>query len=318
MDLRLLSTNLSLLKNTFSGVILFLVWAQTSWAYDEDENWNMTILAGTHIPKISALRNGLLKSPMIGEGTLSPENTEEGEDVTSAFNLPSPLSGRFNAAKSGIRFQWNNASPVSMTFGFGTWEATAYGSTNVEFPIQGALERSLYEREISLSYTEYHIGAIAETYKKGNIKVYGKFSFDEIFDLDYREDLTFSFNQGTDEAYQRILVLEAQTASLFSSTVGIGSEWIYNKTISFGAELSYLFALKSVQLRGTTLNHNILLRDQIKLNELLFPFASTPEGALAYLPENITEEQIEAGDLHKPLNLSFSGWQFMLSMNIYY
>ena len=300
-------------------VVCVACFPRTALSYDEDEFWNMSILVGTHIPRITGLRNGMLQAPMIGEGVLSPENTEEGDDVNVPFHFRSPLSGKFNAAKSGIRFQWNNDSPVSMTFGFSTWEATAYGNTRVDFPIQGALENALYEREISLSYTEYHLGAIAELYKRDNNRIYGIFALNEIFDLDYREDLTFSFHEGTDEAFQRILVLEAQTASVFSSTFGIGSEWSYNKVVSFSAELSYLLGVKSARLKGTKLSHNVLMRDQINLNNLKYPFGSTPEGNLTYLPKDATEAQLESGsDAYRKLDLSFSGWQFMLSMNIFY
>ena len=307
-----------MLRQLVVGTVFFVFTGNICWAYDEDENWNISLLLGTHMPKIESLRNGLLLSPMIGSGTLSPENTEEGEDAVASFRFQSPLNGRFNAAKTSLLFRWNNASPVSMTFGFSTWEATAYGNSQVKFPIQGALENAQYEREISLSYTEYHIGATATAFKHKNFTIYGKFALNEIFDMDYREDLTFSFNQGTEDAYQRIIVLKAQTASLFSSTLGMGSEWALNKTISFGAELSYLLAFKSIKFQEGKLNYNILTRDQLNLNELLFPFAAPPGEGVSYLPENITQEQIDAGERHKPMNLSFSGWQFMLSMNIYY
>lgn len=300
------------------SLILLLVSFRPGFAYDENESWNLSLNLGTHLPQITSLRTGLFKSPMLGQGTLAPENREEGENQTAKFNLPSPLNGRFNSAKSAIQFEWRNSSPVSMTFGFGTWEATAYGNSNVEFPIQGKLEESLYERKISMSYTEYHLGAKARAYQYKDFTLFGRFSFNEIFDIDYREDLTFSFHQGTEDAYQRILVLKAQTASLFSGVFGLVGEWKYNKTITFGTELGYLFAIQKVQLRNAELNHNFLTRDQVNLNTIMYPFAAPPGDVVYYLPEGSTEDQIEAGNVYKPIDLSFSGWQFLLSMNIYY
>ena len=300
--------------------LLFVLSSGLSWAYDEDENWNISLQIGTHMPQISTLRNGLLKSPMIGRGTLIPENREQGQTESVSFHFPSPLSGDFNSAKSMIQFEWRNESPVSMTFGFGTWEATAYGNTSVDFPIQGKMEKSLYERSVSMSYTEYNIGAKAKFYSRGDFNFFGQFYLNEIFDIDYREDLRFSFHQGTEDAYQRIVVLEAQTASLFTGVVGITSEWVFSKTVTFGARINYLLASQKVQLRNGKLNFNIQNQDQLNLNGILYPFA-TPNrqtGAIEYLPEDTSTEQLDSTGIHKPMNLSFSGWQFMLSMNIYY
>lgn len=302
------------------ALVIYVITSSLTWAYDEDESWNISLQIGTHMPQIATLRSGLLKSPMIGRGTLIPENREQGQTESVYFKFPSPLSGNFNAAKSMIQFEWRNESPVSMTFGFGTWEATAYGSANVDFPIQGNMEKSLYERSISMSYTEYNIGAKTRLYTQGDFILFGQFSFNEIFDIDYREDLRFSFHQATEDAYQRILVLEAQTASLFSGVMGIASEWKFSKTVTFGAKLNYLLAFQKIQLQNGKLNFNIQTQDQLNLNNILYPFATPNQqtSAVEYLPGDASADQIGQPGVHKPMNLSFSGWQFLLSMNIYY
>ncbi len=276
----------------------------------EDEHWTASIQFGAHAPNLQSLQK-LYQAPTIGIGTI--EDVDEiGNNVTEKFTIVSPLTGSSAGAKTALTFLWNANASHSIIFGLGSWEATAFGVSTINIPIQGQLRELFYERRAKFSYTEFSAGWRYNFMQLGKFNFYSRLSLHEIFDLDYRDDTIFTFFEPSgDVSFRRIIVMEAQTGALLMGEAGVGVEWRLSKWFGLGIESAYLKAERSVQLRGI----NTKGVGTIESIQNGLPYGSRSDGTIGYL----AQPDAEGNDSrYQPLNIDMSGLQILFSINIQY
>ena len=292
-------------------LIVFLsVYSIQGQSAPEDEHWTVSIQFGAHAPNLQSLQK-LYQAPTIGIGTI--ENVDEiGNNVTEQFTIASPLTGSSAGGKTALTFLWNANASHSIIFGLGSWEATAFGVSTINIPIQGQLRELFYERRAKFSYTEFSAGWRYNFMQLGKFNFYSRLSFHEIFDLDYRDDTVFTFFEPNgDVSFRRIIVMEAQTGALLMGEAGVGVEWRLSKWFGLGIESTYLKAERSVQLRGMD-TRGIGTIESIQ-NGL--PYGNRSDGTVGYLAQPNAED---SDARYQPLNIDMSGLQILFSINIQY
>jgi len=278
------------------------------YAASEDEHWSVSIQIGAHAPQLTDLQK-LYQAPTWGVGTIEGENDQEA-NTSEEFIIESPLQGNTVGAKTSLTFHWHANNKHSIIFGLGTWESTVFGNQTEELPQQGSLREIFYERRAKMSYTELSTGWRYDAFSFQKLNFYTRLSLHEVFDLDYRDDTVFTFF-GNDNIvdFRRIVVMQAQTASLLMGELGLGVEWEFNKWFGIGFEGAYLFAERRMQLKLS--NDDIKGRSTVT-EVTYFPYQAI-DGQVGYLTGANPGEGI-----YKTANLDFSGWQVLFSLNIKY
>jgi len=298
------------LKSRDVFALCMAVYSSLVFAAPEDEHWTASIQIGAHSADLQSFRN-LYQAPTKGEGTI--ENVDdEGNNVNEGFTISSPLSGSSVGAKTTLAFLWNANERHSIIFGLGSWEATAFGVSTVNIPIQGRLRELFYERRAKFSYTEFSTGWRYKFMELGKFDFYSRLAFHEIFDLDFRDDTIFTFfDDNGDVSFRRIIVMEAQTGALLMGEAGIGVEWRLSKWFGLSVEGAYLRAERRVQLKDMD-TKGIGTIESIQDG---LPYGIRSDRTLGYLA-NPDAEDID--DKYKPVNIDMSGMQVLFSINIRY
>ncbi len=291
----------------------------SSWvqAAQDDGKWNISLLMGIHSPVMPALNKGLLQSPLIGNGQVIYDE-QTGDTERYDFRYDSRLPEKPSGPKSGFQLEWRANEYHSFLIGIGSWEKTALGVLNVEFPTQGRLNNVNYERRNKVSYTEYNLGWRYRFLHFGDFNIYSLLSINEIFDFDYREDLIFLYLRGSDQqGFRRIMVTQAQTAALLAGMAALGAEWRFSKAVSLSLEGGYLWGQQKLRPKAVQTLSDFSATDQVSFDGL--PFRELSDGTLGYLPNTVASDRIDGSEApYVPLKLDMSGWQFSLRINIFY
>ena len=279
---------------------------------NEHGEWSFSLLFGGHAPSLEALNNGVLNAPIRGNGGLFTNEITETEERRE-FNFDNKLPMESYGGKAAFELQWHANSSHSLILGVASWEENTVANMIGEIPTQGVMNTVDFERRAKLSYAEYSIGWRYAFLKRKKYNLYLRTSFHEVFDIDYREEFIFSYLSGSDLAgFSRIQILEAQTASLFMGNFSLGGEWFFLKWLAVGFEAGYLFGERSVQLRDATLKTDFIARDNIDFTAL--PYAVLDDGTLGHVSASSDADS----PTYERMKISFSGWQLLLRMNIYY
>ncbi len=300
-----------------SLLLVYLVWPK---AYAQDKpRWSVSTVFGVHDPVLTDLSQGLYRSPLLGNGSVgeATANTDSIQD----FRFEQPLPKVGIGAKAGLEFQWRPNARHALVFGIGSWEKTSISRFQAEIPTQAALNRVNVEHRAKISYTEYNIGWRHFIWRRPGFNLYTRLAINELFDLDYREDHVFFYVSGSGLAgFRRIMIVEAQTASLFLGQLAVGGEWFLREWFSLSFEGGYLVAQGQGRLGHVRTRTDFVDRsDRISLaTGHGLPYGVLPDGTLGYLPADATLADVNSStSLYKPVKLDFGGWQLSFRISVY-
>jgi hypothetical protein len=267
------------------------------------------IYLGVHKPALEDLNDNEFKSPIGGFATVF---TGQGSNEQRRLNFQNPLPDLELGVNGGLEFQWLIDNDYSFVFGGGTWEATSRAVTSGGFYIQGAPADVINERVAKLSYNEFYFGLkrnIADI--DGKYKLYYRLTLNEVFDVDYREDMVFLYTAGKAEGIKKTTILQSQATGLLMLQPGFGTDYFFREWLSVGVDASYVIGLKRLTLRDGTSDTNFLQTDNLVF--WLPQKVGSSSGELEYLNHDFQE----LSD-YSTIRLNFDGWKLLFKMNIYF
>ena len=298
-------------------VLLLLVSVcQGGHAQPPARQWSVGPIVGAHMPNLNDLNQGLFRSPLFGYGEFQVDGaTQDAQTVTFHFE---PTLPEFKVAtKAGFQVQWQPNPRHALVLGLATSETTTSTRFNGELPVQQQMAVFEGERRGKLSYTEYTVGWRFNIVDKGALRLYSRLTAHEMFDIDYREDFVFNFQGGELDGVRRIMVLQAQTAALFTAGATLGGEWRFNDWFSLALEGGYLLGASHPTMKDATIRTDVTATDRLNFEGQ--PFGALPDGTLGYLPAGTTRDEYRNGRAdYQRLNLSFDGWQALIRFAIHY
>lgn len=267
------------------------------------------IYLGVHRPKLEDLNEGEFKSSIGGFATVF---TDVGNNVQETLNFKNPLPELELGVNGGLEFQWLINDEYSFVFGGGTWEATSRALTSGGFYVQGAPAEVTSERVAKLSYNEFFFGLKKSIVEIDNTyKLHYRLTLNEVFDIDYREDLVFLYTAGKAAGVKKTIVLQSQATGLLMLQPGIGGDYFFREWLSVGVDASYVIGLRRITLRDGTSNTNFLPTDNITF--WLPQKVGSASGNLEYL-----NHDFRTIDDYSTIRLNFDGWKLLFKMNLYF
>jgi hypothetical protein len=290
-------------------LVLSVCGVATAWGAEE-RTFSVGIYFGVHRPALEELNQQEFQSPVAGVATLT--NASSGGNNSQSLYFTNPLPELGLGTNAGLEFQWQLDRKNSVIFGGSTWEATSRAATDGLFALQGELADVHTKRTAKMSYNEFYAGirryVIDEPRK---YKVYYRLTLNELYDIDYREDLSFTYLTGLAQGVTKSIVLMSQATGLLALQPGIGGDYFFRDWMSVGIEASYLIGLRAVQLREGDLKQDFLVTDNLSL---LLPYRMNPNTGYAEYLRNPPKSDND----YDRLDLSFDGWKILARMNLYF
>ena len=319
------------------SLLVFSLFISPAYAQGE-KKWSMSLLLGGHLPDLKPLSDGLYKAPLIGnaeillyEGTTLGESALPGdvidENITEeqpfVFENEVPAVGV--GMQAGLEFQWHANERHSLILGLGSMEKTSINRVFANLPLQQYFVSNTVfsERRDKISYTEYTLGWRYNLVRKPKYHVYSRLLVHEVFDIDFREDFVFRFVSSPIEDLvdvRRVMIVEAQRASVLMGQIGVGAEWFIRDWLSIGGEVGLLMGRKKFKIGNVSIKDDFLDTDNVFRNGL--PYRVMSDGSLGYLKAGTTPEDVvdpaTRENFYTPISLSFSGFRAMIRINFYY
>ena len=291
-------------------VLLFAsLFATSALAAAAAKDLGVGVYLGVHSPALEDLNDGEFKSPIGGFATVF---TDSGNNQQIALNFQNPLPDIEMGANGGLELQWLLNKDYSFLFGGSTWEATSRAVAAGGFYIQGAPADVINERVAKLSYNEFYFGLKRNIVDVDNkYKLYYRLTLNEVFDVDFREDMVFLYTSGKAVGVKKTIVLQSQATGLLMLQPGFGSEYFFSDWFSVGVDASYVIGLKPLTLRDGSSNTNFLPTDNLTF--WLPQKLGTTSGNLEYL-----NHDFEKIDDYTTIKLNFDGLKLLFKMNIYF
>lgn len=293
-------------------------------------------MLGIHAPKLKALNDGEFKSPIVGVGNVRPDlvegqtpgpDTDSGDAVPVAFGGPSELPDIGPTSNAGLEFQWIQNEKHSFIFGASSWEGyTSAELVPMRVPLQGRLRNSLFERRATLSYNEFYFGWRYNAFSRPKkFSLYTRVSLNELFDIDYRESLVFSFEDQPNRDPQlnfvdikRIFILDSQATGVMLLQLGIGGEYFLSKSVSLGFESGYSFQPRLFTLRPYFIDSDAQQGDDFTV---FYPALPDANNDLRYVRQDVQPSTGWSANNLPPTNemkLSFQGWKAAFRLTVYF
>jgi hypothetical protein len=293
----------------FFAVLVFLLIPALVHAQDKEKRWSVSPLLGISSPKLELLNEGEFKSPIAGRGTVVFP-----EDVTSetfVYEIQNDLPKIDYGTDVGIEFQLALTKKDSFVMGISNWEGSATSVVTSEIPFQGVLSEVTLDRSGTVSAMQYYLGwkrNVIQKPKKYNI--YTKLTLNEVFDVDYKEDLVYGFQTGPAETFKRLIVMETQSTGILMFQLGLGMEYFLRDWLSFGFDSSYAVGFNEFELSNGKITSDFQPDDNV------FPILPTQllDNKLRYL----TDVSPSGAPTYEQMKLSLDGWQLLFRFNIYY
>lgn len=267
------------------------------------------IYLGVHRPAMEDLNDAEFKSPIGGFATVL---NEAGNNETKRLVFHNPLPGLELGVNAGLEFQWFIDDEYSFLFGGGTWEATSRAVAKGGLYIQGDPADVINERVAKLSYNEFYFGLRRNIIDvDGKYKLYYRLTLNEVFDVDFREDMVFLYTSGKADGVKKTMVFQSQATGLTMLQPGFGADYSLREWLTVGADLTYVIGLKRLYLRDGTYDSNFLPTDNMTF--WLPQRVSPATGNLEYLNHDYT-----VVDDYTPIRLNFDGWKVLFRMNIFF
>jgi hypothetical protein len=292
-------------------VTLALLLAALSWLAapthaqeQEERRWGISPFVGLYHPSLKGLNKGLLKAPFEGSAQFIDPETANQEGT---FVLEMPVPDLQPSPMAGLEIKWRFNERNLLLFGMGTWQSSSSISGVTVLPIQGALENITAQRKASLSFTEFYLGWRHDLIQQPKYRIYVASTLHQMYDLDYREDLTTVFLSGDARTFRKTSVTMAQAtgAVLFQGTAG--GEWFITDYLSVGLEASWGLGLRKMDLTRAELTSDFLFTDNIIIR---YPGQPGADGLMDF--------KSEVGGEYEDLKLDYSGWKAALKATIYF
>ncbi len=264
---------------------------------------------GLHRPVIKDLNDGQFRSPISGMATIV--NFEDDTQTQERIYIQNPLPPIGAGANAGLELQWAYSAQYSVIVGVSSWEASSSSSVQGPFAIQGVRSDVINVRTTTLSYNEFYVGLRKNAIIIPNkFKLYYRGTLNEIFDIDYRENIEFNYLNGPASGVNKSVILETQATGVLAFQAGLGAEFLLFKWLSLSIDASYLVGLRSASLQENgDPKQSFLFSDNLNL---WLPQRIGPEsGNLEYLSEEAADK-----DDYRPLKLNFDGWKVLFRINV--
>jgi len=271
----------------------------------EKPRWSVSPMLGIYQPVLSGLNGAEFAANIPGKGDIV---IDEESSVSFDFELRNPLSDIRFGTESGVELELFINANDSMIFGISSWEGLTTSAVRTEMPFQGTINSIAFERSANVSFTQYYLGWKHTIFSKPNdYRVYSRVTMHELFDVDFKEDLIFSFDGGAGDSFKRIVVTESQATGVLMFQYGLGVEYFVLDWFSFGFDTGFSFSLKKSRLGNATLKSDFQGGDSVSLN---LPTILDAEQKLLYLDSD--------GTSYKKLWLSFDGWRALMRATLYF
>lgn len=292
------------------GCSVFLLMSAAGGTVSADDRlWSVSPVLGVHSPRLTALNKGEFRAPLPGRGRLIFDQADAGQDFD--FVVDNPLPEMRNGTEGGLEIGLRLDERNTLFFGASVWEGGSTSSVRTEMPFQGVMTPVGYERSGRISYFQYFLGwqrTLLSEAKK--FRLHGRLALHEIFDIDYKEDLVFGFDTGT-ETFKRIIVMESQATGLLMAQLGLGGEYFFLDWLSIGADLGYTLSLRRFELGNASLSTDIQAEDNLNFRT---PAQLNAEQRLTYLAEVRSYSDVT----YRPMELGFDGWRMAIRVNMYF
>ncbi len=286
-------------------VVLSLMFSQS---FAEESRLSVGTYLGFHRPALEDLVDHEFKAPIAG---IADVVNIDG-NTQSQILFPNPLPKLGFGTNAGLEFAWTLNDRYDFIIGGSTWEAYVRSLAEGGFFLQGQFSEVVSERTAKISYNEFYFGFkynLIRSPKK--YKAYYRLTLNEIFDIDYREDLIFLFTSGDAAGVKKSMILESQATGLMMLQPGFGMDYFVRDWLSFGFDASYMLGFKRVNLGNA--NHKVDFLSTDNVNIWLPQRLDPVTGNLQYL----SQEPVDQDD-YTTIKLSFDGWKALLKMNIYF
>lgn len=261
--------------------------------------------AGFHHPSLEALSDQQFKSPIGGEANIL---TTGGEGEVRNLRFSNPLPDLEPSLNAGVELGWMYSPKTRLLLGVSTWEASSRAQAFGEYAVQGEEAEVFNERLARVSYNEFYFGLRSTVVSRESYNIYYRATLNELYDIDYREDITFSFLTGPAEGVDKTLILKSQATGLLAFQPGLGFEYFFRDWLSIGAEASYLIGLRRMKLRDASSEVSFLTTDNLAVWS---PQRVGPDGNLQYLNSSAANK-----DDYSDMSLSFDGWKVLFRMGL--
>jgi len=280
------------------------------------KTWGFSPLLGINRPQLKLLNHGEFSAGLPGRGRLTLQNT--GENADFDFIIDNTLPAIDWGSNAGIEFQLLVSKKNALLFGFSVWEGTARSRVATEIPFQGVLTPTTYERTGRISYFEYYLGWRHDFFQlPRKFNLYTKFALRELFDIDYKEDFSFNFQNGANNSFKRLVVIESQATGALMFELGLGFEYFLYDWISVGMDAGYSFSSRRFRLGDANKKDDFQPNDNLRFK---LPSIRDSSGNLKYL-KNVapfdSDPSFETRN-YRDLKLKFDGWRSLLRVNFYF
>ncbi len=268
-----------------------------------EKKWAITPMIGLFSPKLQLLNDGEFKALMPGQGrVILPDS---GVNLDFEFIVDNPLPAIRYGSDAGAEISYQLNSQHAFFFGMSSWEATSTGVIVTELPFQGALSKTLYERSGKISYAQFFLGWRWKFLQRGKLSLHSLLSLHELYDIDYKEDLVFAFQEGPASSFKRIIVTQSQATGVQLLRIGIATQYHLFERFSLALDMGYFASYRKFLLGNASLQTD--LQDQDNLSFRL-PSRQDASGRLEYLARTTGFNDTQ----YQSLRLDFSGWNLML------
>ncbi len=277
--------------------------------FSEEKRFSVGVYFGLYKPDLRDLNYHEFKAPISGTADTI---IGAGEAQTNIINFGNPLPEFSPGVNAGLELSWKLTDKYDFLIGGGTWEATSRALAEGDFFLQGQEATVVSERTAKLSYNEFYFGFrynLIRSPKK--FRGYYRFTLNEVFDVDYREDLIFLYTSGDAEGVKKSIILQSQATGLLMMQPGFGFDYFVNDLFSVGLEASYVLGFRRVTLRDGQDDVNFLPTDN--LNLWLPQRVDPASGDLQYLSPNPVDDED-----YSTIKLSFDGWKVLARISIYF
>jgi len=262
---------------------------------------------GLHRPALEDLSEKEFRSPV---GGIADIIVDAGDNRQENFIFNNPLPNLGVGVNAGLEFLWELSDKYSFIVGGGTWESTARSLAYGSLYLQGQAGDFVNERTAKISFNEFYFGLRYNLIRSPkNFKAYYRLTLNEVFDIDYREDLIFLFTSGDAEGVKKSIILESQATGLLMIQPGFGVDYSFNDLVSVGIDASYVIGTRRVTLRDGKSKVDFLDTDNLSL---WLPQRVDPvSGDLQYLSQYPVDNQD-----YSTMRLSFDGWKLLMRFNV--
>ncbi len=288
--------------------------SNTSW----DSFWSASIYLGEHRPALTQIYQNVFIAPLtFSDGEILLDTGETIEATREFRNDLEPLQG---GNEFGGEFEWVFSKYFSVFAGLSSWESQEAISTATGKVLVEKREAEAFNvRTVKMSYNQAFLGTrISLLHKPRRYRFYTRLSLNSIFDFDYFEKFSFTFDandfpkaQGIKEvdSFKRVMITQARATAILALQGGLGFDYYFTDQWALSFAGGYVLGSSNFSLSSINVKHNVLDKDG--MGEILYPVAENPEDRKGYY---LTAETLK----YKRLSLDLSGWKAAITLRFSY